>query len=271
MAIQEGSSNIYWRYNDGYIEAAPGRRRDWKVWGSPGFKFIIGKLVEGERLCVTVTTDNRKRLIAKAPCPPRGRRLTVRLTDNRLFCKGYARCTDMCYFQFCSTGEYVAKDADDQMYLVKDFRKKWSMKCNWIGIFAKINTKTKRLNGVSLTKRNARRPNNAYKHKQNCARQLWHSPIWSQVVLLYNGSCACYCSLPAFSASSFSLFHISPLRLHVAGLEMRFWREINFLAKQSAIRCGCVTFVVSWCWNVDMCSQNHCKVTKGVAADSLQA
>jgi len=30
--------------------------------------------------------------------------------------------------------------------------------------------------------------------------------------------------------------------------------EIEFLAKQIAIRFGCVTLVVSWCWNVESCA-----------------
>ena len=34
---------------------------------------------------------------------------------------------------------------------------------------------------------------------------------------------------------------------------MRRWREIDFPAKYVAIRPGSITFVVSCCWNVDMC------------------
>jgi len=39
-----------------------------------------------------------------------------------------------------------------------------------------------------------------------------------------------------------------------AELKMRRWREIDFLAKQIAIRFGWVTIAVSWCWSKESTS-----------------
>ena len=54
----------------------------------------------------------------------------------------------------------------------------------------------------------------------------------------------------------------------LAGLMMMMglWREIDFPAKQNAIRFGCVALAVSWCWYVDACSQNHRKLCKQCVA-----
>ena len=43
---------------------------------------------------------------------------------------------------------------------------------------------------------------------------------------------------------------------------MRYWREIDFLVKHFARRFSCVALVEICCWNVDMCSLNHCKAMK---------
>jgi len=48
-------------------------------------------------------------------------------------------------------------------------------------------------------------------------------------------------SLHTFSelASVFSSSHLQALRLQISGQKMRRWREINFRAKQFAIKFGC--------------------------------
>jgi len=58
-------------------------------------------------------------------------------------------------------------------------------------------------------------------------------------------------------------YHICKNHVHFScqQLHMRRWREIDFLAKQIAIRFGCVTLVVSWFCCVTLVVSWFCCVT----------
>jgi len=47
------------------------------------------------------------------------------------------------------------------------------------------------------------------------------------------------CTLSLNLLQSFSSLHLQALRLQISGQKMCRWREINFLAKQFAIKFGC--------------------------------
>jgi len=50
--------------------------------------------------------------------------------------------------------------------------------------------------------------------------------------------------------------------LELTGLKIRKLSENDFLVKQFANWFGCVVLVEIYCWNVDMCNENYCKVMK---------
>ena len=70
--------------------------------------------------------------------------------------------------------------------------------------------------------------------------------------------------LGACAKSCFSFVVISPVNffLHIRGLRMRIWREIDFLVKHFNMWFDCVSFMETYCWIVDMCKTETLQVMK---------